>query len=126
MIFDKILGDMVWIKAMKTSEGAGPSGLNANGWKLMLSTAKCRDAAIGLRNAVATLTRKLATTPCQHTQALSANRLIPAKKQPDGCRPIGIGEVLRRIIGKCINEVVNEDVKTAVGNLQVCAGQRAG
>ena len=126
VIFERITGEMVWKKAVETTGGAGPSGLNADGWRVLLSTAKCKDAAVGLRNAIATLARKLATSPCQNTQALVANRLIPLKKQPNGCRPIGVGEVMRRIIGKCIMEVVKDDVKTAVGNLQVCAGQRAG
>ena len=126
VIFERITGDLVWKKAMKTRGGAGPSGMNADGWRILLSTAKFKDAARSLRNAIATLIRKLATSPCDHIQALTANRLVPFKKLPDGCRPIGIGEVLRRIIGKCIMEVVKEDVKVAVGNLQVCAGQRAG
>ena len=83
----------------------------------MLSTAKFHDTARNLRIAFATLIKKLAVSPCDHTQALTTNRLVPFEKQPDGVRPIGIGEVLRRIIGKCINEVVMEDVKKAVGNL---------
>ena len=41
-------------------------------------------------------------------------------------RPIGVGEVLRRIMGKCVMKVVRNDVMEAVGNLQVCAGQEAG
>ena len=34
--------------------------------------------------------------------------------------------MLRRIIGKCIMEVVKDDVRAAAGNLQVCAGHQAG
>ena len=126
VIFERITGDMIWKKAVKTKGGAGPSGLNANGWRILLSTAKFKEIAQGLRNAIACLTKKLATSTCHYTQALTANQLVPFKKIPDGCRPIGIGEVLRRIIGKSIMEVVKDDVRTAVGNLQVCAGQRAG
>ena len=100
--------------------------MNANSWRVLLSTAKFKEKAQGLRNAIAILTKKLATSPCHHTHALTANRLVPFKKHPDDCRPIGIGEVLRRIIGKCIMETTKDDVKKAFGNLQVCAGQRAG
>ena len=126
VIFERITGELIWKKALKTTGGAGPSGMNANSWRVLLSTAKFKDKAQGLRNAIAILAKKLATSPCHHTQALTANRLVPFKKHPDGCRPIGIGEVLRRIIGKCIMEITKDDVTKAVGNLQVCAGQRAG
>ena len=54
-----------------------------------------------------------------------ACRLIPLNKNP-GLRPIGVGEVLRRIIGKSVASILKSDVKQAVGSLQVCAGQDAG
>ena len=41
-------------------------------------------------------------------------------------RPIGVGEVLRRIIGKAIMSVAILDVQKAAGPLQLCAGQSAG
>ena len=41
-------------------------------------------------------------------------------------RPIGVGEVLRRIAGKVIVSHLKEDVIQSVGSLQVCAGQDAG
>ena len=49
-----------------------------------------------------------------------------SKLQSNDVRPIGIGEVLRRIIGKCVMDIAKEDVQKAVENLQVCAGQHAG
>ena len=47
-------------------------------------------------------------------------RLIPLNKNP-GVRPIGVGEVPRRIIAKAIL-----DIQDAAGPLQVCAGQDGG
>ena len=35
-------------------------------------------------------------------EALLANRLLPLDKGEGAVRPIGVGEVLRRIIGKCV------------------------
>lgn len=125
VIYEMITGDMVWKKALQTHGSAGPSGMDARGWRRLLSSALCGDAAGDLCNTIAALTRKLATTNCHHIEALTACRLIPLDKKP-GCRPIGVGEVLRRIIGKCIMAVVKEDVRSAAGNLQVCAGQQAG
>ena len=56
--------------------------------------------------------------------ALIASQLIPPNKSP-GVRPIGIGEVLRRIIGKVVMSVVKKKVVQAAGLLQVCPGQVA-
>ena len=47
-------------------------------------------------------------------------------KLSNDVRSIGIGEVLQRIIGKCVIYIAKEDVQKAVGNLQVCASQHAG
>ena len=54
-----------------------------------------------------------------------ACRLIPLDKNP-GIRPIGIGEVPRRIIAKSVLRVVREDIQEAVGPLQTCAGYETG
>ncbi len=43
-----------------------------------------------------------------------------------GVRPIGVGETVRRIIGKAILAVIKVDVLEAAGTLQLCAGQEAG
>ena len=54
-----------------------------------------------------------------------ASRLVPLDKNPN-LRPIGIGEVLRRIAGKVVMSIVKDDVTKAVGNLQLCGEQDAG
>ena len=41
-------------------------------------------------------------------------------------RPIGVGEVLRQIIGKSITIIIKEEIMTSDGSLQVCAGHEAG
>ena len=69
-------------------------------------------------------TRKVWVVRC-HQWAFVACRLIPLDKQP-GVRPIGICEVLRRIVGKAVLKVVSPDVLRAAGPLQLCAGQDAG
>ena len=125
VIYEAITGELIWKKALQTHGSAGPSGLDARGWRSLLSSANFGNAAGDLRNALAALARKLAASTCYHLDALTACRLIPLDKKP-GCRPIGVGEVLRRILGKCIMAVVKDDVRRAAGNLQVCAGQQAG
>ena len=123
--YEMITGEMIWKKSLQTHGSAGPSGMDARGWRRLLSSAICGTAGSDLCNALSTLARKLATTTCHHLGALTACRLIPLDKKP-GCRPIGIGEVIRRILSKCIMAVVKDDVRKAAGNLQVCAGQQAG
>ena len=41
-------------------------------------------------------------------------------------RPIGIGEVPRRIIAKAILRIIGGDIEEAAGSLQLCAGQDSG
>ena len=59
-----------------------------------------------------------------------ACRLIPldkgdTKEGKPGVRPIGDGEVLRRLIGKLVIGVIKEDIITAVGPLRTCSGLKA-
>ena len=60
-----------------------------------------------------------------------ANRLIPLDKGADkfgnpGVRPIGVGEILRRIVGKVIVGCIRDDIIQAAGPLQTCAGLKSG
>ena len=64
-------------------------------------------------------------------QELTACRLIPLDKGVDkdgnpGIRPIGIGETLRRIVGKTVMGILKTDVQEAGGCLQTCTGIRSG
>ena len=56
-------------------------------------------------------------------EAFLACPLIPLDKNP-GLRPIGIGEVLRRIAGKVTH--FRTEIVTSVGSLPFCAGQEVG
>ena len=58
-------------------------------------------------------------------ESLIACRLILLYKNP-GLRPIGVGEVLRRISRKVVMMISKQDVMKAPGSLQFCAGQEAG
>ena len=55
-----------------------------------------------------------------------AHRLIPLDKGNGGVRPIGIGEIPRRTIGKAIMVVLKSVVAEAAGATQTCAGQKGG
>ena len=51
------------------------------------------------------------------TYVLLTSRLIPSDKKP-GLRPIGEGEVLRRIIGKVVMATLRAEIIDSVGSLQ--------
>ena len=57
--------------------------------------------------------------------AFIACRLVALGKCP-GVRPVGIGEVVRRIAGKAILSVTGMAVQEVTGALQVCSGQQGG
>ena len=80
---------------------------------------------MGIRNVLASLAKTMAIEKCQDIEALITWRLIPLDKSPR-VRPITIGEVFKRIIGKYIMVVSREDVKLAAGNLQVCVDHQTG
>ena len=80
-----------------------------------------------LCDALAQLTKILCTQYIDPAtiEPLMAIRLIPLDKGEGAVRPIGIGEVLIRILAKCVMNVAKEDVAEASGSLQLCAGQKS-
>jgi len=124
--FDEINGDLIRQSAIKTNGGAGPSGLDGDGWRRILVSNNFETESSDLCNALAMVTKNLCSD-VQHNsiESLMACRLIPLSKNP-GLRPIGVGEILRRIIGKTVVRILKQDVMNSVGSLQVCAGQDAG
>ena len=81
---------------MRTRTGYGPSRLDGDGWKRILTSNSFGSDSIDLCIiAIAALGRKLCTENHSTTllEPLMACRLIPLNKNP-GLRPIGIDEVL--------------------------------
>jgi hypothetical protein len=54
-----------------------------------------------------------------------ANRLVALDKQP-GTRPVGIGEVYRRLWAKCLLKAIGSQATATCGNFNLCAGLQAG
>ena len=63
--------------------------------------------------------------PWEDISAFIANRLIDLDKCPGVC-PIGIGETLRRVVGKAMCYATRVDVELACGSDQLCGGVRSG
>ena len=125
--YDRI--DEMCIKraALKTKGSAGPSGMHADMFRSILCSNKHAKESKDLREQIALLTRQLSINAYHPSllEPLVACRLIPLAKNP-GIRPIGVGETLRRIMGKAVSWVLKEDIKQAAGPLQTCASHGAG
>ena len=63
---------------------------------------------------------------CGHLLAPSTACCLIALEKNPGIRPIEIGEVIRRIIGKAVLKVIRPDIMQVIDNSQLCAGQEAG
>ena len=59
-------------------------------------------------------------------EPLIASRLIHLDKGEGAVTPIGVGEVLRRIIGKCVMNIAKKDIVEVSRSLQLFAGQKSG
>ena len=125
ILFDQINGGMIRSAALLVNGSAGPSGVDAMGWRRMCTA--FHGASKDLCDALAAIARRISTTFVDQSglAAFIACRLIPLDKQP-GVRPIGISETVRRIISKAILKVTKADIQNAVGSLQLCAGHDAG
>ena len=124
-IFDRIVAHVIRRATLKTSGGHGPPGVDALEWRRYLTAFGGRSES--LCRTVAKIAVRLAIEEQDPTslQAYNACRLIPVDKCP-GVRPIGVGEVLRRIIGRTIVSCIQTDLKQLDGNQQLCMGQRCG
>ena len=126
--YDDMEESVIMKASMLTKSGSGPSGLDADGWRRTLTTRAFGTEILGLRKIFAQLIKKLCVEELESPSTLEsfvACRLIPLDKRP-GLRPIGIGEVLRRIACRAVMMLFNNDITHAAGGLQLSAGQDAG
>ena len=122
-IFDRINGPTIRKAALKTHGSHGPSGLDAQEWRRILTSFK--KSSEDLCKTLSKLAIRIATEDVCFLDAYNSCRLIALDKCP-GVRPIGIGEVLRRIIGRSIMGCVKADLKRLGSNFQLCLGQKCG
>ena len=125
VIFEAIDSEVVRRAALHTEGSAGPSGIDAAGWRRMCTA--FRKASDDLCHSLSSVARRVSCEYLDPTilNSFTACRLIALDKNP-GVRPIGVAEVLRRIISKAILAIIGQDIKDAAGSVQLCVGQVSG
>ena len=123
--FNRINAHAIRGATLKTSCGHMPSGVDALEWRRYLTAFGNRSESVCQR--VAKIAVRLATEEQDPTslQANKACRPILLDKCP-GVRPIGVGEVLRRIIGVTVVYCLQADLKQLGATQRFCMGQRCG
>ena len=133
VIYEQLTAEVIERTSKDLSGSGGPTLVNTDAWKYFLCSRSYGRQSFNLAEAVSNLARRLCTERI-HPDCLEeyiAGRLIPLDKGADkfgnpGVRPIGIGEVLRRIVAKSVTTILKTDIQTAGGCLQTCTGIRAG
>ena len=125
IVFESIDANAIRSAAMNVHGSAGPSGIDAHGWKRLCTSFK--EASSDLCHSLAMVARRICTSYVDPKliSPLLACRLIALDKNP-GVRPIGIGDTVRRILAKAVLSVVKLDIQEASGCLQMCGGQISG
>ena len=125
--FDSIDEQTILKSALRTKGSAGPSGMDAELYRRILCSKSFANKGKQLREEIAIFTKNLLFHSYDPSllEPYVACRLIPLDKNP-GVRPIGVGEVLRHIVGKTISNFAIDDIREAAGPLQACAGHGAG
>ncbi len=127
VIFDSNDSNLVEKVAKQINGSGGPSGIDAEIWQHILCSKQFKKKPEVLRESIALLARKLCCNKInpEYLHAYTAGRLIPLDKNP-GVRPIGVGEVLRRIIGKTIMVTLKLDIINNTCPIQLCGGLQGG
>ena len=118
---------MIFDAATKTKGSAGPSGMDAELYRRIHCSKNLKLEGKALREEITVFTRNLLKIAHQTSllEGYTSCRLIPLDKI-SGIRSIGVGEILRRIVGKTIAGFLKKEIKEAAGPLQVCADHSAG
>ena len=130
--FNNITEQEILKAAQQTKGSGGPSMLDAKQWRRILGSGHFKPENKELREEMAKFAKKIAVEVIDPRilETYVASRLIPLDKAPGSeeiqIRPIGVGEVMRRIVGKTIIWCLNSVIQEAAGPLQVSSGLKSG
>ena len=122
-VYSGINSEMVRQAALRTKGCGVPVVLTR-----MASDESFKQSSMKLCEAIATMAKTLCTQYIDPStiEPLVASRLIPLDKGEGAVRLIGVGEMIRRICGKCVMNIAKKDAVEAGGSLQLCSGQKSG
>ena len=130
--FNEINEQTIKKAASQTKGSGGPSHFDSKQWRRILCSNQFKKEGKELREKLAQFAQKIATKVVDPDtlEAYLAGRLLALDKAPGDpdlqVRPIAVGEVLRRIVGKTIAWTLNEIIQEAAGPLQVSTGLKGG
>ena len=130
--FNEITEETVRKAASQTKGAGGPSQFDSKQWRRILCSNQFKTEGKELRERIAAFAKKIATEIIDPDtiEAYLSGRLIALDKAPGSpelqVRPIAVGEVLRRIVGKTIAWTLNSEIQAAGGPLQVSTGLKGG
>ena len=104
IVYDIMDESLILKAALLTKRGSGPSGLDADGWRKILTSRSFGTASSELRRMFTLSVKRLCLDELRNTESLKsfiACTLIPLDKQPR-LRPIRVGGVHRRVAGKAV------------------------
>ena len=121
---DFLEDDVTWVasKLSNTSGALVAEAMELRNWLLRFGY-----ASEDFRAVIASLADWMANSypPWAAYCALMTCHLVTLDKRP-GVRPVGKGETLHRALAKLVMRADGDQVKTACGNLQLCAGLEVG
>ena len=130
VIFENLGAKRIYSAALRTHGSSGPSSLDANNLKKLFCSKKHNRASELLCESLAALGRRICTkfVDPKSLESYIACRAIALNKNDGkgGIRPIGIGEIIRRVLGKAIAQIFGANICHAAGSQQTCAGQEGG
>ena len=127
--FDELSEESIYTSARSMKGSCGPSGQDSDGIKRILCSKSFGKNSRALCYEISKVARRLCCEKIDPNclQAFTACRLIPLSKDSGaGIRPIGIGEVIKRVIGRAVMWHLKPDVMEAAGPIQACSGLRSG
>ena len=132
IIYEGLDSNMIMKAALQTRGSGGPTKIDADIWRQLMCSKSFMPASEGLCEQVSIFAKHLCNEyadPSCLTE-FTACRLLPLDKEPGSLnlkiRPIGIGEVIRRICGKATMMLLKPELVEAAGPLQTCAGLAGG
>ena len=112
--FEAINANLIRSCTLKATGTCGPSGLKAYDWRRLCTSFQTASDSLC----------EASINPVIVAPILAC-RLIALDKCP-GVRPIGIGDMARRIMAKAVLQIVKGDIQEVTGAKQLCAGHIAG